>query len=457
MRWTDPPSDHDHLLVLWWCPFLLFSGLWGQWGPSGGWDALWLAWGQMGGGVWLLLAVHSWLGGEGGRARCFLRGATTKAQQTGMMCLDGLGGGALCLAYVGGYDWAALALGVAVVSRIFWVRKQRVWLEQEGVWLGGFPLQRMRFVHLRHVWREGGCVRLRDERGRGVDIEAADAQEAERWEKAILEAQQAGLAGMEEGFVAQRRGEGGWEVKFGSGEALFVSSGWSLDAMQGQGESLRSKRWRVVLGGVLCGVWCAIWWLGLAKAGGMASSWGRGTLHFLLGLGSIVLVCRQSGEAWVPKGATLRWFGPMGALRCYRGIVRISLIGLGVWLLWDLMRFAVWGSALHWTSWWILVSSVLIVALDPSGAMAWMVRVKGEPWMRRVGWRERMPIERWESVAWCRGVLFWKEGGIERCAVLPCRVDAKAAAMWLFGEIEETPDEADSTALEVAVREDERT
>jgi|GEM_PF-6111062 len=446
MRWTDPPNDHDHLLVLWWCPFLLFSGLWGQWGPMGGWDVLWLAWGQVGGGVWLLLAVHSCLGGEGQRARYFLRGATGKVERIGMMCLDGLGGGSLCLAYVGSHGWAALALGVAVVVRIFWVRKQRVWLEEDGVWVGGFALQRMRFVHLRHIWREDVFVRLRDERGRGFDIEAADAQEAERWEKEILDAQKAGLAGMEEGFVAQRLGEGGWEVKYGSGEALFLSSGWSLEAVQGQGEIPRSERWRVVLGWVLCVVWCAIWWWGFAEAGGMASSWGRGVLHFFLGLGGVVLACRFAGEGGIPKEGMLRWFGPMRALRCYRGVVRVSLVGLGVWLLWDLVRFAVWGSALHWTSWWILVLSVLILALDPSGAVAWMVRVKGEPWMRRVGWRERMPIERWDSVAWCRGVLFWKEGGNGRCAVLPCRVDAKEAAVWLFGEVVATPDEANPTA-----------
>ncbi len=434
MRWTDPPSDHDHLLVLWWCPFLLYANLWGGWGPTGGLDALWLAWGQVGGGVFLWLAFHSRLGGEGQRAKLFLCGMITKPQQAGILCLDGLGVGALALAYVGAHGAAVAALGVAILGRMVWLRRRRVWLEEDSVWLGGFPLQRVRFAHLQHVWQEAQQVSVRDHRGRGFDLEAEDAQEAERWSQAILDAQKEWLLRSKEGFVAKRDAAGAWDVAYGGGEDFFASAGWSLQATEGHGQIPVLARWRSLLGWGLAGAWSVLWLTGKAVAWGMSAWWGRGILHFLLGLGACAVLCRLPGSWWPPLRATHRWYGPMRALRCYRVWAWVGLVGLGILGALEMVRFVGGGQAPHWTLWFVSVLSALIVALDPSSAVAWMARVNGEPWMRRVGWRERMPVERWEAVAWCRGMLFWKCDGMAFCAILPCATDAKEAAAWLFAK-----------------------
>ncbi|MCB9641869.1 MAG: hypothetical protein H6728_02220 [Myxococcales bacterium] len=430
MQWPQPPLDHDHLLPLLWCPFLLWLALWGAWVPAEALGGFGLAWGQLGGGITLLLAFHGWLGGEGQRA-------LSHPLQRGLgSFLPLLGVGlalSLILASLGKANEAAIALAISLFLGIWRARQTLFWIEKDSVWLGPFPLQRVRFASLRHVWAEGSEVLVRDDRERGFVYVAQDPQQAEEWAQTILAQQARWIEQHSEGFVAQRAGET-WDISFGQGEDFFSSQGWSFSSHEeGHGASPSWGRGRKLLFVFLMGLWLFLWVSQKAASWGLVASWGRAIVHFVLGLGLCALVSALPWGWWAPWRASWVRKSTRRAAVLFLAVVWPSLIGLMLWAVWDLLRWRAGGS-IDWTSTLLFLVSALAVARDPSGIFVWMARKDGRPQLRRLGWQESVLGASWEQVAFSHGMLFWKQGDQAFRMVLPCDVCAREVGAWLFGE-----------------------
>ena len=425
MRWPNPWSSVDHLLVLLLAPGLLFLLLWWRWTPAGG-GGLWLLVGQLGGGFVLLASLQRvLLGGGGSKGRALdgsldgsLDGALDEGRLRKAHRLGFLGsvffGVALLLAGIGEHRGALVSLLCAVGLYGYIWRQRLVWWDEVGVWRGFFPMQRALWSRIRHIWQEGGGVYLQEDDGRGflIELKGGEGEEGARLVQRLTALQRSWLARGAEAWLARREEEGvSWRLEKRGADEILEGEPWLKEVQMGRGEAVRRASWRfgaAYLGMVL---WVAWWLMGGAKAWGMMPAVTTGLLSFFLGL-AVIWQLAMFPVSWWCKRCALWSFRPIGRAGWVFLILALpSVFGLWVGALWEMGRFwRIEGAVISWELALLALSSGFLVASDPSGIWVWWARDSKGIFLRRVGWYERFPLERAEVMIFLRGHLYWREG-----------------------------------------------